>query len=406
MRKDVLNHIERIKAMDIKINYSELARKLGCDPRTIKNYALGKTKETRKKTFKESKLKDFEGIIDDKVENFSATAFSIFKFLQKKGYTGQYGIVKNYVREYKKDQIKKATIRFETTPGLQAQVDFKERKKMFNRYGKLFIIDIFLYTLGYSRWKYLAIVINKSQKMLINCLINAFQLSQGVPEEILFDNIASVVDRHSTFTGEVQYNKKFLQFAKDFNFNPLACRPYRAQTKGKVEALSKLTNRLNVYNKEFETIDELQKIVEEVNKDLNNEISQAINTTPNKRLEIEQKHLLPLPNINIIESYVEKKNEYKVTDESMIKYFGNKYSVPTNLIGKDVEVRIEDNGSMLKIYNDNDLVVSHLLSDKLFNYKREHVIEILKSDAFKHSSLEDIESVIDRNLKSMDVLIS
>lgn len=406
MRKDIYNEVKRLKSMEIKINCSNLAQKLGCDPRTVKNYIEGQTCEERKKIVRESKLDNFKVIIEDKVDNHSATAFSIFNFIKKSGYTGQYGLVKKYVREHKKDQVKKATIRFETVPGLQGQVDFKEKKKMINKQGEVIEINIFLYILGYSRHKYLEITTDKSQKTVFSCLINAFKSTNGIPQEILFDNMATVVDRHNTHLGIVEYNKRFSQFSKDFGFTPVACKPYRAQTKGKVEALSKLTNRLDVYNKEFETLEELKQIANEINLELNDEISQATNKTPNSRLEEEKKALLKLPNEDIMRSYIETIKLHKVSKESMITYLGNKYSVPTSFIGKEVEIKTDEKKNELKVFNNNDLVITHKISDKLLNYKREHAIEILKSDAFKYKSNEDIDKIIEKNLVHMDILLN
>jgi transposase len=406
MRTDIIKHIERIMLMDIKINYSSLAKQYNCDPRTVKNYVTGKTQLKRKKVVKKSKLEDFKSIIADKVDNYNTTALSVFQFIQKKGYTGKYGLVKNYVKSHKKDQMNKATIRFETMPGCQAQVDFKEKKKMINKHGQVFEIYIFLFVLGYSRVKYFEITENKNQKTVLNSLMNAFLTISGVPKEILFDNMATVVDRHNTVIGQVQYNKKFMQFAKDFNFTPIACKPYRAQTKGKVESLAKLTNRLDVYNGEFETIDDLKKIAVEVNEELNNEISQAINKSPNSRLEEEKKHLLKLPNETIIKSYQDLTKELKVSKDSMIKYLGNRYSVPVAFVDKSIDLEIDHKNNNLKIYSNGHLIAEHGISDRLLNYKKADAIEILKSDAFKNSSIEDIELIIASNMNNMDTLLS
>ncbi|MGL5152141.1 MAG: IS21 family transposase, partial [Clostridium sp.] len=62
-------------------------------------------------------------------------------------------------------------------------------------------------------------------------------------------------------------------FADDSGFKPIACRAYRPQTKGKVEALAKVTSRLSVYNGEFEDYDELEIIVNDFMNELNNEVS-------------------------------------------------------------------------------------------------------------------------------------
>lgn len=89
MRDDIKDTISFLAKEDISLfNKAELARRYNCDPRTI--------------------------------------AMAVYKFICKKGYTGKYSIVADFVRYHKDVETKKATIRFETNPGLQAQVDWKE----------------------------------------------------------------------------------------------------------------------------------------------------------------------------------------------------------------------------------------------------------------------------------------
>lgn len=160
-----------------------------------------------------------------------------YTFIKTKGYIGGYGLVKEFIRNHKNEAVKKATIRFETIPGLQAQVDWKESLKMINIHGEVFEVNIFLMVLGYSRCKFLKLTINKTQHSLFECLNKAFQIYGGVPQEILFDNMATVVDRPASRLNNVKLNTVFQQYAKDVAFKPLICRPYRPQTKGKVEAV-------------------------------------------------------------------------------------------------------------------------------------------------------------------------
>jgi len=149
MRTDINVYLERIKLMDVKPNYSELARRFNCDRRTIKNHFENSMKE-RKPQNKGSKLNDYKEIINEKVD-LGANGVSIFKFIQKRGYTGKYTILREYIKNYKGEKNKKATIRIETTPGLQAQLDWKENLKLFSKHGELFSINVFLLVLGYSR---------------------------------------------------------------------------------------------------------------------------------------------------------------------------------------------------------------------------------------------------------------
>lgn len=83
----------------------------------------------------------------------------------------------------------------------------------------------------------------------------------------------SVIDQSKTQYNDAVINSNFYQFSKDIGFQVIACRPYRPQTKGKVETLAKIMERLRVYNYEFDTLDELDEIVRELNYDINNSIS-------------------------------------------------------------------------------------------------------------------------------------
>jgi len=405
MRKDVYYKLERIRNMGIKISATKLAREMNCDPRTVRKYLKMEQLKTENKKKKKSKLDKFKNLIDEKLEDGMSYSFiSIYEYIKLKGYNGKYGIVRAYTKNFKENKIRKATVRFETNPGLQAQVDYKEKKKMITKSGKVITFDIFLYVLGYSRIKYFQIVENKKQTTLFKAMINAFIKTGGVPAEILFDNMKTVVDRNDFRNGEVKVNKKFQQLADDMGFKVLACRPYRPQTKGKVEALAKLMNRLDVFNNEFETIDELKVIVEQVNESLNNSKSQAINEKPIDRLKKEQEYLQPLPNSNITDSYINTFIDKKVSKESMINIRGNKYSVPTKYIGRIVQIKNQSN--TIEIFYDNKLICAHESSETRFNYRYEDIKEILKSDAFKYSSDEELEQIIEVNMNNLDTIVT
>lgn len=258
MRKDVKNFINSLREEAQLLNKSEIARRMGCDRRTVDRYINPQSNKCNSREY-DSALEPFKSVIMDKVDTYGSTAMAVFKFIQNKGFTGQYGIVAKFVREHKSDQQKKATIRFETSPGLQAQVDWKESLKMINRKNEIIEVNIFLMVLGYSRYKVLILTADRTQDTLFKCLIEAFKQIGGIPGEILFDNMSTVVDRAKSNFRRVEFNQSFKYFADDAGFNPIACRPYRPQTKGKVEALSKLTSRLKPYNKEFDTFEDLEK---------------------------------------------------------------------------------------------------------------------------------------------------
>jgi len=402
MRKDIYEHMKILQKEGIKPNYAEIGRRYGCDYRTAKKYYEdtedGKGLERKKRS---SKLDEYKGIIEEKID-LGCKFYSIYLFIQKKGYKGKYTILRDYCKQYKDIQIKKATIRFETNPGLQAQVDWKEDFVMESRKGDKYKINIFLMLLGYSREKYLEATLDRSQDTVKKCIINAIKDFGGVPKEILFDNMKTVIDQSQTEYHKAVVNDKFYQFSKDIGFEVWACRAYRPQTKGKVESLARTCERLMVYNHEFDTFEELEEIVKKFKEELNNEISQGTGQVPNEMMKKEKEYLHSLPNQDILDTYLATPLERKVSKESMIVYNKKKYSLPTNYIGKIVEIKVE-NGK-ISIYFEGIHIVTHEISSKTYNYKEQHYQEILRSDAMKNYSMDDIDAFAKKQLRLYDEL--
>lgn len=408
MRTDIHNKLKKYTREEHGLlNKCELARRFNCDSRTIDRYLKinsGELEPKKSSRVYESLIDDYKSIIIEKVDTYGVTAMAVYKFIEKKGYKGKYSTVAAFVKKHKNVEIQKATVRFETTPGLQAQVDWKENLTMISKHGEIFKVNIFLMVLGYSRIKYVKLTTDREQKTLFKCMISAFSYFQGIPQEILFDNMKTVVDRSKSTFSSVEFNKIFKHFTNDAGFKPIACRPYRPQTKGKVESLARLTNRLAVYNGEFEDYDDLDGIVQDFMKEVNNEVSQAINETPLSRLNKELEYLKPLPPMDSLVSYVSCEKEYKVSKESMVNYKGRKYSVPTKYIGLKVNITEACDGN-ISIYYNEDFIVCHSLSENKYNYKVGHMHEILKSDACKHLTDAKIDEFIKENMTMMDILL-
>ena len=274
---------------------------------------------------------------------------------------------------------------------------------MKTKTGEILEVNIFLIVLGYSRQKFIKLTMNRTQQTLFECLFDSFRFYEGVPKEILFDNMSTVVDRGKSNFKSVTINEKFRAFSLDAGFKTVTCRPYRPQTKGKVEALAKLMSRLKVYNEEFNTFEDLEKIVNDLNTEINQEVSQSTNEKPIDRFVKEKRYLNYLPSMDLLLSYFYFEKEYKVSKESMISFKGRKYSVPIRYMGK--MLTITESELKIDIFFSNDLVASFQKTNSFLNYKKEHIYEILESDAFKYSNEEEINNFIDNNLKEMDMLI-
>ena len=138
-------------------------------------------------------------------------------------------------------------------------------------------------------------------------------------------------------------------------------------------------------------------------KDINSEVSQGTNEKPVDRIKKETKHLLPLPSSRYFKNiYFASPKEYKVSKESMVMYKGQKYSVPTYLIGESVSVTETD--EYIHIYYTTNFITSHKKSNKFLNYKKEHIEDIAKSDAFKHKTNDEIAEFVESYLSDYDEL--
>ncbi|EOB7381888.1 TPA: IS21 family transposase, partial [Staphylococcus aureus] len=391
MRHDIYEGVLFYIMKGIKPNYAELGRQYNCDPRTVKKYyEAGKENELerlkkRQQNKKASKLDPFKEIINKKIE-LGCTAMAIFKYIEKKGYEGKYTILREYCKNKKQNETKKATIRVETNPGIAAQVDWKEDMVMHDKFGRTYQFNIFLYVLHYSKMKYITLTWDRKQDTLFECLKDAFEYTEGVPKEIWFDNMRTVVDRPRTQYKKVVFNNLFYQFSKDANFEPIACRPYRPQTKGSVESLAKFVEqRLRPYDYEFYDAVELIGLVNDLCHELNHlEISQATEQRPIDVFNYEEKEHLNSFNAKLLDTYIENECIRIVSKESMINFRKGKYSVPTKYIGEEVQVIFNNSTDELLIYYDGELIRRHNLSERKFNYIVEDMSEILKSDVFKH----------------------
>lgn len=408
LRKDIYEGVLPFIMTHTKPNYAALAKQYNCDYRTVKRYyEAGMSNKlpllAQKNKNKKTLVSDFEDIIADKLA-LGCSSSAIYHFISKRGYRGSARTLRRYCRNIKADKIQKATIRVETTPGLSAQVDWKEDLKLVNKFGEVISCNIFLYVLGYSRIKYLELTFDRSQTTLFRCLTNAFQYTGGVPTEIWFDNMKTVVDRSRSQFSKVVFNERFRQYAKEAGFLPIACRAFRPQTKGKVEALARTIERIRVFNYEFESTHELEKIIQTIMDSLNTEeISQAIHECPSDRWSHEKEQLSSF-DANQLKIYasVEKQIKRKVSNEAMVQWNQNKYSVPVNYIGKILTLRVKED--KLYIYDNSTLIRTHTITHQLLNYHRNDYIEILRSDVFKHLEDEELERFVDENLQAYDEL--
>ena len=386
---------------NLKINKSQIARELGVDPRTVDKYLNGYIKPTSRN--RKSKIEAFEPIIKELLSKDSIQIFYYKRILWQylkdnhkldcaqssfRRYISNHSEFNEYFNNRKKGHISTASpMRYETEIGKQAQLDWKENIKFVLTTGEVIIINIFVLILSYSRFRVYRLSLEKTQDVLFSFLDESFESFGGVPDELLTENMKTVMDdaRTKYFKGKV--NNKFQQFANDYGFKIRPCIAGRPNTKGKVEAPMKLLDEIRAYNGTL-NYEGLHKLVTDLNNRINSTCHTSTGKIPILHLEKEKDFLSELPKDQIRNPYKIITTSVKVNRQSMISYKSNQYSVPPEYIGKKLKLQVYDD--QLHVYYSINLVTIHRIQNQKLNYNAEHYAEI-SALTFKHNSYEMIE---------------
>lgn len=193
------------------------------------------------------KLARYQPIIDARLATYpELSAVRLFEEVRAAGYAGGITQLRDYVARARPRPEPEPVVRFETPPGVQAQVDFATVRLPWGRRYALLVV------LGYSRLLWLGFYPRQTMAAVIDGLETAFGYFGGVPREVLFDQMrAVVVEDRRPDGGRLLENAEFLRVAAHWGFRIRACRPYRARTKGKVERPVSYVRRNFLYGRDF-----------------------------------------------------------------------------------------------------------------------------------------------------------
>ncbi|PSR32265.1 MAG: transposase [Sulfobacillus benefaciens] len=217
---------------------SHIHRETGHDRQTVRD--IRDAGDPRQQTspppspVRTSLLDPYHQYIRERVQAGCVNTAVLFDEIRQMGYVGGRSTVKNFVQPLRPTLLPEPVQRFETAPGRQAQCDWASFGRLAYPDGTVRPLWIFILTLGYSRCLYIEFVHDTRQDTLFTCLEHAFEAFGSVPTEILSDNMTPMVIAHPV-DGPVQWHPRFAAFAAFHGFTPKAARPYRGQTKGKVE---------------------------------------------------------------------------------------------------------------------------------------------------------------------------
>lgn len=334
----------------------DIARQLGVHPKTVRRAMARGGAPSPRPGRRNSRLDPYRAEVDRLLQEDVWNAVVIFRELQTKGYTGQLSILRDYIRPKRALRASRATVRFETKPGQQLQSDWAVTRTEIA--GRQTDVSFIVNTLGFSRRFHFWCTESADAEHTYEGMIRAFEWFAGVPSEVLVDNQKCAVLEHPR-GGPVQFHPRFLDVAGHYGFVPKACRPARAQTKGKDERMvAYIKHHFFVRYRTFESWAHLNQLAEQW---LRTEADQRRHGTVHQivaeRFTEEASTLQPLPARRYDTSYWELRH---VSWDAYIDVRGNRYSVPAALAGRRVSVRIALDG-LLTVFDEETCVARHQL---------------------------------------------
>lgn len=347
------------------VSISELARKFGHDRKTIRQAIQSRAQDERRGGIVfanqgasvESKLDLFKPYIEEQMKKGVLNSVRVLRDLRAQGYTGEITILRDFMRPLRPVVKAVATVRFETDPGKQAQIDLGE----FPYTGldqKRHKAICFSMVLSYSRMLYLEYIRGSDQLSILQALRNALEFFGGVPETILSDNCKPLVLSNDG-QGNVEFASEYLDFAKYYGFLPRACKPYRSRTKGKIERPIGYI-RQSFWPVEFtDSADLNRQAILWRDTVANCRVHATTHEVPSDRFA--EENLTPLSTA----SYPLSQHEFrKVANDCRVSWRTNFYSVPWQYVGYSVMVRELQTGA-LRIECDGQVIAEHrILSGK------------------------------------------
>jgi len=338
---------------------SAIARRTGFDRKTVRKVIAGGLEPAiyGPRQRKVTQLQPFEPYLRERLAAVpELTGRRLHRELAALGYHGGYSAVTDLLREIRPDAPPPFELRFETPPGQQAQVDFAHFQTEFaDQPGVMRIVWLFSLVLGHSRMMWGHFVLRQDLPTLLRCHNAAFEALGGVPQQILYDRMRTVVSRDDAEAGHIVYNRVLLDFARHHGFLPKACRPYRAKTKGKVERPFRYVREDFFLGGRFRNLD-----------DLNTQFHHWLDTVANLRVHATTRRVVgehfadERPSLQGLPAGAFQavlRLERRITRDGMVSVDGNLYSVPNATRRRPVEVH--STTGEIRIFEQDRLIAVH-----------------------------------------------
>lgn len=234
-----------------------IARELGLDIKTVRHWCREAWQPQKRE--RKSSLAPWDEFLRARGPEVGFNAAVLHRELAVLGFTGAYVTVAKYVGRFRDrtPMVEPATVRFETEPGKQAQVDWGTLRVYLG--GEQIRVHVFVMTLGFSRRTFCKAYSNEGVDSLLDGHASAFAHFGGRTTAILYDNPRTIVLGKDEATGAVRWNEKFKDRMDHYGADLLLCRYYRPQTKGKVESTIKYVKGNALVGRIFRDFDDLNE---------------------------------------------------------------------------------------------------------------------------------------------------
>ncbi len=254
-----------------------------------------------------------------------------------------------------------ATVRVETAPGAQMQIDFGEKRVGIA--GTAITVFLLVAVLSYSRRTFVKAFLHERQDDWREGIAAAFTHFGGVVATLLGDNARALVRGRDRATGTVTFHPGYLAFCRDWDVQPRACAPYRARTKGKVESGVKFVKRNALAGRTFASFTALEQHLAQWMDEADQRVHGTTHERPCDRFVGEEQTALralparPLPRR-------EQRQRRRVASDAFVDVETVRYSVPYQLVRDHVEVAIDE--QTVRIFHGTALVATHARSREPF----------------------------------------
>lgn len=332
-----------------------IARELGISRNTVRKYLrASEIPKAKPRPRRGSKLDSYKEYVEERLSHGVDNCVVLLREIREQGYTGGYTILKDYVAPSRQRRNRAATMRYETEPGEQAQIDFG-RYTYRTPQDEDRHIWVFVMVLSWSRALYVEFVERADTATFLRCHIHAFEHFGGIPRRCLYDNTKLVVLRRDG-EGRPVWNERFIDFSAALGFEAKLCRLYRAQTKGKIERGVGYVEGNFWPGARFVDLADLNRQALQWNATVAD--VRAHGTTherPVDRLETERAKLMSLPDRSRLASFL--RDERIVGRDGYVCYGTAWYGVPWRWAG--CKVQVEADGDMVSIFSGQERLALH-----------------------------------------------